>query len=60
MANITSGFVQLHPSFTMPEIIMQYQQPSGAFKTLAGGTIAPKMAAGDLAVYIKQIGRAHV
>jgi hypothetical protein len=55
MANITSGFVQLHPSFTMPEIIMQYQQPSGAFKTLAGGTIAPKMAAGDLAVYIKRL-----
>ena len=55
MANITNGFVQIHPSFTMPEIIMQYQQPSGAFNTLAGGSIAPKMAQGDLAVYIKRL-----
>lgn len=55
MANITNGFVQIHPSFTMPEIIMQYQQPSGAFNALAGGSIAPKMAQGDLAVYIKRL-----
>lgn len=55
MANITSGFVQLHPSYTMPEIIMQYQQPSGAFNALAGGSISPRMAQGDLAVYVKRL-----
>jgi len=55
MANITNGFVQLHPNYTMPEIIMQYQQPSGAFNALAGGTISPRMASGDLAVYIKRL-----
>lgn len=55
MANITNGFVQLHPNYTMPEIIMQYQQPSGAFNALAGGTISPRMAQGDLAVYIKRL-----
>ena len=55
MANITNSFVQLHPNYTMPEIIMQYQQPSGAFNALAGGTISPRMAQGDLAVYIKRL-----
>ena len=47
MANITAGFVQLHPSYTMPEIIMQYQQPSGAFLALPTGSIMPRMSQGD-------------
>ena len=55
MANITSGFVQLHPSYTMPELIMQYQQPSGAFLALPNGTISPRISQGDLAVYIKRL-----
>ena len=55
MANITNSFVQLHPNYTMPEIIMQYQQPSGAFNALAGGTVSPRMAQGDMAVYIKRL-----
>ena len=55
MANITAGFVQLHPSYTMPEIIMQYQQPSGAFLALPNGTIMPRLAQGDLAVYISRL-----
>lgn len=55
MANITAGFVQLHPSYTMPEIVMQYQQPSGAFRGLAGGSILPRIGTGDLAVYLKRL-----
>lgn len=55
MANITSGFVQINPNFTMPEIIMQYQQPSGAFLALPGGTIMPRLSPTDLAVYIKRL-----
>lgn len=55
MANITAGFVQLHPSYTMPELIMQYQQPSGAFLALPNGSIMPRMSQGDLAVYIKRL-----
>ena len=55
MANITSGFVQIHPSYTMPELIMQYQQPSGAFLALPNGTIMPRLSQGDLAVYIKRL-----
>jgi hypothetical protein len=55
MANITTGFVQINPNFTMPELIMQYQQPSGAFLALPGGTIMPRLSPTDLAVYIKRL-----
>ena len=55
MANITNGFVNINPSFTMPELIIQYQQPSGAFLALPGGTIMPRLSPTDLAVYIKRL-----
>jgi len=55
MANITNGFVQINPNFTMPELIIQYQQPSGAFLTLPGGTIMPRLSPTDLAVYVKRL-----
>lgn len=55
MANITNGFVQINPAFNMPEIIMQYQQPSGAFMTLPNSTIMPRLSPTDLAVYIKRL-----
>jgi hypothetical protein len=55
MSNITTGFVNINPSFTLPEIIIQYQQPSGAFLALPGGTIMPRLAPTDLAVYIKRL-----
>lgn len=55
MANITTGFVQINPNFTMPELIIQYQQPSGAFLALPNGTIMPRLSPTDLAVYIKRL-----
>jgi hypothetical protein len=55
MANINNGWEQLNPNFTFPEIIIQYQQPSGAFLALPNGTIMPRLAPTDLAVYIKRL-----
>jgi hypothetical protein len=37
----------------MPEIILQYQQASGAFETLHGGNPMPRLGTGDLVVYAK-------
>jgi hypothetical protein len=55
MASITNGFITLNPNFMMPEIIMQYQQPSGAFLALPNSTISPRLSPTDLAVYIKRL-----
>jgi hypothetical protein len=53
MAGVTPSYVQLHPSYVMPEIILQYQQASGAFETLQGGEPLTRLGQGDLVVYIK-------
>jgi len=55
MANINNGWEQINPNFTFPEILIQYQQPSGAFLALPGGTIMPRLAPTDLAVYVKRL-----
>lgn len=54
MANISPSFITLNPSYTMPEILLPYQQASGAFDLLAGGDLMPRLGDGDLAVYIKR------
>lgn len=54
MAGITPSYVQLHPSYVMPEIILQYQQASGAFETLQGGEPLTRLGQGDLVAYIKR------
>jgi hypothetical protein len=53
MAGITPSYVQLHPSYVMPEIILQYQQASGAFETLQGGEPLTRLGTGDLVAYVK-------
>jgi hypothetical protein len=53
MANITPSFVTINPSYVMPEIIMNYQQASGAFDLLAGRDVQVKLADGDLVAYGK-------
>jgi hypothetical protein len=53
MAGVTPSYVQLHPSYVMPEIILQYQQASGAFETLQGGEPLTRLGTGDLVAYIK-------
>jgi hypothetical protein len=54
MANVTPAFVRVNPSYAMPEILLQYQQASGAFDTLATGDPMVRLGDGDLAVYIKR------
>jgi hypothetical protein len=53
MAGVTPSYVQLHPSYMMPEFILQYQQASGAFETLQGGEPLTRLGTGDLVAYIK-------
>jgi hypothetical protein len=50
-----SSFIQVHPSFTEPELLMTYNQASGAFDTLPGSAPRIKLGDGDLAVYGKRI-----
>ncbi|HET8704808.1 MAG TPA: hypothetical protein VFM46_00790, partial [Pseudomonadales bacterium] len=53
--NITPSYVQVNPSFVMPEILMQYNQVSGAFEALASGDPLVRLADGDLYAYIKRM-----
>ena len=55
MANITPATIRVEPSYIMPELLLQYQQASGAFSTLAGAEPKPRLGEGDLAVYIKRL-----
>ncbi len=55
MANLASSWTMLHPSFTEPDFILQYNQYSGAFRTLAGGAPKVKIGSEDKAVYIKRL-----
>jgi hypothetical protein len=49
------AFVQLHPSYFAPEILLPYQQASGAFDLLADRDPMVRLGEGDLAVYIKSL-----
>lgn len=55
MANIAPSWVQVHPSFVEPGLIVQYNQKSGAFETLAGGNPLVKIGAEDKYVYMKRV-----
>lgn len=55
MATIAPAWVQVHPSFMEPEILLQYNQASGAFDLLHGSKPRVKLGDGDLAVYIKRL-----
>lgn len=52
---VAPAYVTINPSFTMPEVILQYNQVSGAFETLAGGKVQTRIGEGDLAVYVKKL-----
>jgi hypothetical protein len=53
MASITTSWTQVHPSFVEPDILVQFQQASGAFDVLAGGEPRVKIGSEDLYVYIR-------
>jgi len=42
----------VHPSYTVPEKLIQYNQASGAFDTLAGANPQVRLGEGDLYVYV--------
>jgi len=47
--------LKVNPSFSEPDFILTYAQPSGAFDLLAGGTVRVKIGSQDLWVYINSI-----
>lgn len=47
--------VKIHPSYTAPELVLKYNQVSGAFRLLHGGRPEVRLGEGDLAVYIKAL-----
>lgn len=52
MANITPSRVMVSPHYMEPGKLVQYNQASGAFDTLAGGNPLVRLGDGDLYVYI--------
>lgn len=55
MPSLAPAYFQLHPSYTMPELIVPYAQASGAFDTLFTGDVLPRLSEDDLAIYINRI-----
>jgi hypothetical protein len=55
MVAISPAFVQVHPSYMMPDTLMPYSQASGAFDLLASGAPLVRLSDGDLYAYIKRI-----
>ena len=49
------SFMQVHPSFFEPEIILPYAQASGAFDLIQGGEPRVRLGNGDLYVYMKRM-----
>jgi hypothetical protein len=55
MANIVPAQIRVSPHYLIPEILLPYQQASGAFDTIATGDPLVRLGDGDLAVYIKRM-----
>ena len=55
MGVVAPSFIQVHPSYMMPEAVMPYTQLSGAYETLPDGKILTRLSEGDLAVYINRV-----
>lgn len=55
MGVVSPSYVNIHPSYTLPEAIMPYSQLSGAFETLPDGKILTRLGEGDLAVYVNRV-----
>lgn len=52
MANYFPTIAKASPSFTEPELIVTYAQPSGAFAALQGGKPRVKIGSEDMVVYV--------
>jgi len=55
MGAIFPTWAKISPSFTEPELILTYAQPSGAFAALAGGKPRVKIGSEDMMVYIHSL-----
>ncbi len=55
MGNIFPTWAKVSPSFTEPELILTYAQPSGAFYALAGGKPRVKIGSEDMVVYVNHL-----
>ncbi len=55
MAMIAPAWTQVHPSLLEPEVVLQYNQASGAFDTLPGSEPRVKLGQNDLYVYLKRL-----
>lgn len=55
MPNISPAFVQINPSYVMPEVLLPYSQASGAFECLPTGEPLTRLSDGDLFVYIRKV-----
>lgn len=55
MGNIATSWTQVHPSFVEPGLIIQINQASGAFDTLAGGNPRVMIGEEDLYVYMRRV-----
>jgi hypothetical protein len=55
MATIAPAFVTVNPSYMEPEMVIAYNQASGAFDTLPGSAPRVRLGDGDLAVYAKRL-----
>ena len=54
MSKIAPAYTLVHPSYMMPEILLPYQQASGAFETLAKGEPLVRLGNEDLVAYIRR------
>ncbi|MBV8060475.1 MAG: DUF2184 domain-containing protein [Alphaproteobacteria bacterium] len=48
------SYALVHPSYVMPETVLQYSQASGAFALLAGENPQARLSEGDKYVYLKK------
>jgi hypothetical protein len=55
VANIVPAQIRVSPHYLIPELILQYQQASGAFDLIATGDPLVRLGEGDLAVYGKRL-----
>lgn len=53
MSTQAGSYARLEPSMVMPELIINYNQRSGAFRTLSDKGLQARLSEGDQAVYIK-------
>lgn len=55
MAALTPAYTTVNPSYIAPDLIIGYQQASGAFETLASGNPLVRLGVGDQYVYMRKL-----